>query len=204
MDSSPLRIIVQQAWKPEVIVEESEEDIEAFNNDLPPLLPPPIMNSRISLVKTHAPSPPASIAPQPHPKRRKRRRRRSHSFAKVVKTLKFVKKWAKHKEKTTGDRDKFVNQLRTAVPKVKKQTRRQTFGERRAVQHLEEEEEEVEPSWIRKWLPIKPTHTILYWYVRGFQWSHVYYALPLLFQVAGLGKLLCPLQLLHDHCQGNL
>lgn len=150
--------MMQHAWKPEVIVEESEEDIEAFNNDLPPLVPPPITKSRIRLHPT------ASIAPRPHPRSRKRRRRRSHSFAKVVKTLKFVNKWMKHKERNVENREKFLNQLRTAVPKGGRQTGRQTFAQRRTVE-LEEEEEEVESSGVRKWLPIKPTHTIIYWCV---------------------------------------
>lgn len=146
MDSSPIRVLVQQAWKPEVIIEESEEELEAFNNDQDlPASASPVMKSRIKIV--HLQVPPVAVAYGGSRRKRKRRK----SIHNVAKTLQFVRRWAKKRKriaKRQADRDVF--RTTHSAPTVRPSY---NITEKKNKGH-----------WILNYLPLNPTSFILYWY----------------------------------------
>lgn len=151
MDPTPVRIVVQQAWRPEVIIEESEEELEAFNNDRMPAPSSPVyMKSRIDVVRLQVP-------PMPTYGRKKKKKRAPNSVRKVGKTLQFVTRWAQKRHriaKQTDERDVFMKKFRSSVPATPIIVR-PSFSPHMA--------ETNNGSWIKKYLPLNPTSRIIYW-----------------------------------------
>lgn len=143
MDPTPIRIVVQQAWKPEVIKEESEEELEAFNRDQQlPSTATPVIKPRINVVHLEVPK------PQLHKRSRSNKKRRAaNSVRKVAKTMQFVTKWAKRRKKS-----------------ILRQLERETFMNKAPVVRPSYSiDEHVEKTWILNYLPLTPTSSILYW-----------------------------------------
>lgn len=155
MDSSPIRIYVQKAWKPEIIIEESEEDLEAFNNDsLLPVNVATFAASRPLVVKMHRLKVPSLPTYSRRPKKQKKKKRRARSVRKAKKMLLFLTKWSQKKKriKKLLNKNIFVEKIRTAP--IIRPSYSPHVGGRKAGEH-----------WIYKYLPLSPTSSILYWYV---------------------------------------
>lgn len=147
MDPSPIRIVVQQAWKPEVIIEESEEELDAFNRDLPPTTPQPVMKSRLKVVHLEVP-------PKPQYGRSRTKKKKKRSVRRAGKTLQFVAKWTTNKKKRAKKlrRAALMKKITTGkaltAPFVRPSYRKEVYeGE----------------NWLLKYLPLNPTSYILYW-----------------------------------------
>jgi hypothetical protein len=162
MDPSPIRIVVQQAWKPEIIVEESEEELEAFNKDLPtPTSTLSVTQPRVNVIHLQVPprtqprsrrkkkSPPPPPPPPPLVIRNKMHRRSPFSFRRAGRAVHFVAKVIEKRKKNR------VNPFS-----------RDTFLRRSRIPHIRPsyvKDEPVEKKWILNYVPMNPTSKILYW-----------------------------------------
>ena len=150
MDPSPIRIVVQQAWKPEVIIEESEEEVVAFNKDQQlPTTVIPVMKPRVNVIHLEVPK------PQMHRRSRssKKKKRSANSVRRVAKTLQFVTKWGTKRRKNIrqAQREAFVKNLN------KKKSSEPVVRPSYSI------DKEIEDTWILNYLPLNPTSYILYW-----------------------------------------